>query len=86
MRVSQPLPPMPPVAGMALDADRVAMLLVDSRARPDIAATTVKTTVWAHAPHKSLLLADPRPVYARVFASPIKKAAGKMILGPPRGI
>jgi len=43
----------------------------------------------ARRPHKrlsTLSLADLRPVYARVFAAPLKKAAGKKIFGPPRGI
>ena len=49
MVFTQPLPPMPPLAGMAMDAERAAMHLVDSWTRPDIAATTVKAAVWASA-------------------------------------
>jgi hypothetical protein len=49
MMVTYPLPPIPPVAVMAMDADRAAMELIDSWIRADIAVTTVQATECAHA-------------------------------------
>jgi len=55
MMVTYPLPPIPPVATMAMNPDRTAMDQTDRWIRPDIAVTTVQATECAHVPPQAAI-------------------------------